>query len=1269
MNKRKRLISFACAVVGALSLLGVPAQHITAAPDVPLDVPDTLVASGVTDYTVAAPKVWWRSRVCTPRPPSLASVTNAPSPDAVAPTPDTAFLTEATPLTLSPQSGDALTNIESINRIAIQGSTVRAIYSNSADGYCDVLVNTAKSNLVADNDHVYWVTNQGLVRLSTNANPGDAPQILNGGLTTYATAELAIDNDFVYVLTLNSSYVGSLYRVAKSNGVTTFLRFAGSYPYGLQVSHAYAFGIPSYSGDYVYWIDGGVLRRHNLNTGVLDNVASGVKAFYAEGGRFDCDLINCINTDRVFLSTGRYLLSANNRNLGTVSTLYDTGSENDPIYSIVTGGDNVFFLQGHFVPCSPSPCFGGSYNDYVVRRERGNTGPTDFLYSSATSFYGYPDRHLTTASGLLVWQSGNTLFRLPNNAAALPKTDMRITGMLITQGIQRPDNSVTLIRDRRTFVRVFVKSDGPSVPGVTMHLHKVDNTNFSQGYLLPVNNVGTNITVRNAPNRAAINDAFVFELPFGWLESGLRLRAELNPYHIPLQNSYANNSSNIGPFNFVNSPRLQVQFISWMFARNNVTYAPRLTKDIVQTYSWIRRAYPLASTPGFWGDPSPGFRPNLWINWDDSMATYVDQSNTACNDLLWKDKNNVQHDDRNLCASRFSNQQMVSMRTENGLPSSQFFYGMIPDWLPNNMGGTWFPRGQACCGEAVSTGPAGSGTQGWDFDGSYADWYAAHEIGHTLGRGHPKPAGDPNPSDSTSVGCGHSQDDAGYPWANAEIGANNDTEGFDAGDPEFGIQRAIYPGTVWHDVMSYCNNQWVSDYTYLGMLNFMNSKVALNANANAYSPTSNANIRVDGDFLTVQGTIYPDSDLASINRLRRVSSVANIPAIVPGGYAIELLNTSNGVLASYGFTPQSNEDAGGLMSINQIVDFVAGARAVRIVRTSDNTVLTTLSISPNAPVLTNVALQGAPEPVTGTVTLGWDASDADGDALTFDVFYSRDAGATFQPVRMSVRGNSTEIDTLRLGGGTGVFRVVANDGANTAQADSAPFSMEVKPPQPHIVTPNEGLHVQYGQLINFMGEAEDFQDGGVSSANLVWSNQKGVLGTGPMLSKSDLPVGQNIITLTATNSQGQSASTSVTVYVDDNLDLLGPTLTADPLQFGWSFNTSTDAPQSATLHIGNAGSGNLSWTAVLADAPWLTLSATSGTAPSVVTLTADPSGLAKYSQLSGTLTVTDGNGKTAVIPVGIAVGVSFTDQNGNTAPPPNGGGGGQRKVFIPMVSR
>ena len=51
-----------------------------------------------------------------------------------------------------------------------------------------------------------------------------------------------------------------------------------------------------------------------------------------------------------------------------------------------------------------------------------------------------------------------------------------------------------------------------------------------------------------------------------------------------------------------------------------------------------------------------------------------------------------------------------------------------------------------------------------------------------------------------------------------------------------------------------------------------------------------------------------------------------------------------------------------------------------------------------------MALQGALDPVAGTVTLAWSASDADGDPLTFAVLYSRDGGVTYQPVQMNATG-------------------------------------------------------------------------------------------------------------------------------------------------------------------------------------------------------------------------------------------------------------------------
>jgi hypothetical protein len=564
-----------------------------------------------------------------------------------------------------------------------------------------------------------------------------------------------------------------------------------------------------------------------------------------------------------------------------------------------------------------------------------------------------------------------------------------------------------------------------------------------------------------------------------------------------------------------------------------------------------------------------------------------------------------------------------------------------------------FPRGQAIY-DKTSVGPAGkpgqffSLGQGWDTDGSYADWYAGHEIGHSLGRAHPNAGSDDPATSNTSENCGHSRSDAGFPYGNtssarAPIGPNdNSLEGFDTGDPSFGIAKAIYPSSIWNDVMSYCSNQWLSDYTYNSMYSYMIGHPSLALATQSIGPA------VSGDFLSVAGFIDPAANSAGFALIERLANVASQPPITPGSYTLRLLNAQNGILADYPFTPSQGQESA-LLGFNQVVNFVAGTRTVQIVATSGGQVLASRPVSANPPTISSVALQGAPNPVSGVVTLGWTASDPDGDALTFDIYYSRDNGATFQPAKMGATGSSTQLNTAQLGGsGTAILRVVASDGVNTGEASSAPFVMSNKPPDPHILTPGDNTHIHYGQLVNFSGMAFDPQDSTVGAAGLIWIDAHGAtLGTGPLISLDQLPVGSNQISLKATNGVGQSASASVTVIVDDDLNLPGPTLTAGPAQVGWQVSAGATQAQSAQVSIGNAGSGALSWTAS-SDQPWLTLSSAGGTIaasgdPAALTLTANPTGLASGQAYSAKLTLTmpatgtDAT-QTVVIPVSLSIG-------------------------------
>src|SRR3974377_1028666 len=138
-------------------------------PNAPQDVPDTLVASGVSTYTIAQPKLFWHTgpAPCPPHGPT---------------TPSDNF-------------------IDQISRVAVQGSLTRQLYFQQL--VCDGLAGQILSNVVADANYVCFTKSDGLYQLSVNANVGDAPQLMNALVSGYA--ELTTDDTYVYVLTSPNS--------------------------------------------------------------------------------------------------------------------------------------------------------------------------------------------------------------------------------------------------------------------------------------------------------------------------------------------------------------------------------------------------------------------------------------------------------------------------------------------------------------------------------------------------------------------------------------------------------------------------------------------------------------------------------------------------------------------------------------------------------------------------------------------------------------------------------------------------------------------------------------------------------------------------------------------------------------------------------------------------------------------------------------------------------------------------------------------------------
>src|SRR6266487_3715491 len=243
------------------------AREITARPSAaggitPQDVP-TALANGITTYTLAAPKIFWNTDpLACPIP--LANGT-------------------------SPRPAVTYPYTETISRIATYGSSVRKLYDK---GQISCGAGIISSNLAADANYVYFLTTKGLYRLSTNANPGDAPQLVNALVSGYGEVADGGDRTYYLVNSGNNSFIGY---VLKSNNQRVPLTAYGS-----------SAGKLSTDGAYVYYMIGSTLYR--LKPGVDSGVpiVNSVSGYYAEGQRSFC-LINppvCFFTNNVYVGQG-----------------------------------------------------------------------------------------------------------------------------------------------------------------------------------------------------------------------------------------------------------------------------------------------------------------------------------------------------------------------------------------------------------------------------------------------------------------------------------------------------------------------------------------------------------------------------------------------------------------------------------------------------------------------------------------------------------------------------------------------------------------------------------------------------------------------------------------------------------------------------------------------------------------------------------------------------------------------------------------------------
>jgi hypothetical protein len=533
------------------------------------------------------------------------------------------------------------------------------------------------------------------------------------------------------------------------------------------------------------------------------------------------------------------------------------------------------------------------------------------------------------------------------------------------------------------------------------------------------------------------------------------------------------------------------------------------------------------------------------------------------------------------------------------------YYGVVDD-------GGGFMRGKAAgIPGTIAAGPSGTDNWGWDFDGSYNDWYGGHEIGHTRGRYHAEFCG---------AGGG-----AAYPYPSGRISpdltGNGAIYGFDI------TTRAIYPPS-WKDVMTYCDNQWVSDFTYEGIRGYL-AGVGLTEAAPEMTTAS--------DFLAVMGLADLEADTAHLESVTLVGQEATLPLPEPGDWTIALVDAGGNDVATYPFAPEELSDAesspGTPAVIAEVIPWAAGAVTVEI-RHGDH-VLDRRQASANAPtVVLTAPADGATLP-EGPFQVEWTGSDADGDSLSYSLLYSND-GANWETLATGLTASALALDTDQVPGGSGQLRVVVSDGFLGGQ-DTSAVTVPLHAPTVSIQLPGDGQSFHPTQQVLLEGTAYDLEDGALGDAAFAWSSDRdGALGTGASLSTAELSTGTHVITLRVTDSDGmwQEAQRTLVIAAEDAPETLS--LDAAPLGIAAVAPLSSPAlPYAITLRT--TGETELEWSAV-EDIPWLSLASVSGQAPTDLVATIDPSQL-PVGLHYGTITFTSaGAGNSpVVVPVTLQV--------------------------------
>ncbi len=538
----------------------------------------------------------------------------------------------------------------------------------------------------------------------------------------------------------------------------------------------------------------------------------------------------------------------------------------------------------------------------------------------------------------------------------------------------------------------------------------------------------------------------------------------------------------------------------------------------------------------------------------------------------------------------------------------------------------------------------------------------AHETGHTLNIPH---TGTADPSGSVEPSCwGPGAVFAGQ--ANSWLWATNRLQSSGGFEEGFDVElQTVVDGYNDFDVMSYCMPRWISPLNYKQMFPELNGGLVSSPNAKGAPQKAVAHPKpavtfAAGSYWTVSGSI-PTTGLVLDPIFTETTTGTSDPGT--GTYSIQVENAGGQVLFTRHFTPivpQTDTTGTDFQTdpiFSETIPAITGATAISVVD-STGVSLKTINITGTAPTVT-ITSPGAGFVGTAQQSLSWMVSSPTATSFTSRIFYSTDAGVTWQQI-LDTTDTSTVIDFDTLpGASAALIRIDASDGVNTGSAKSVAFSVPKKLPEAVVINnPVNGSTFPAANAVLLSGGAYDPDDGFLAGKALQWTDSvQGSLG-----SSSPLPVtlkpGSHTITLTATDSDGNALTATTQITLGGAAPVVTLTTSQDSTCYIATINAAPGAQGASLTAAKYSFDGGNTYTAIpLTSLPFALPLNGSGTV-NVVAFATDASGqvTSKSSAVnlgtgcaSSTVKASAGSGQSAVVGTAFATALTtlVVDLNGN----------------------